>query len=272
MKRPSCICHLDCDCFYAQVELVRLGLPLDHPLCVVQWGMALAVSYAARPFGIKRGDKVEDIQRKGGGTVKLVHVETIGNAVTRSEDGENAGTRGEDEEEEADAVAVADGRNGDIKGTQKVSLARYRHASSKVFDVISALLPSSAFERASIDEAFLDITAHVEQRLRASGSTACDTSQLPPGTHVLSSEGSASSSTSSDLQTRLLCEGAVVMAEVRKIVQEVCLFLTLRSWPFFRSACGNGAIVHWPTTHRPRRSFFDSAQWGAGRSLCGTSV
>lgn len=31
------VAHLDLDCFYAQVEMVRLGIPEDKPLAVQQW-------------------------------------------------------------------------------------------------------------------------------------------------------------------------------------------------------------------------------------------
>lgn len=59
MKRSGVIANFYCDCFYTQVELVRL---------------ALQVSYAARTFGIKRGENVADIARKGAGKVRVVHV------------------------------------------------------------------------------------------------------------------------------------------------------------------------------------------------------
>ena len=48
------ILHLDLDCFYAQVEHVRLNIPQDEPLAVQQWGSLLAVNYPARVFGVKR--------------------------------------------------------------------------------------------------------------------------------------------------------------------------------------------------------------------------
>lgn len=31
------IAHIDIDCFYAQAEMVRLGVPEDKPLAVQQW-------------------------------------------------------------------------------------------------------------------------------------------------------------------------------------------------------------------------------------------
>ena len=56
MSRPRVILHIDLDCFYAQVESIRLGIPQDEPLAVQQWGSLLAVNYAARKFNIKRSN------------------------------------------------------------------------------------------------------------------------------------------------------------------------------------------------------------------------
>lgn len=287
MKRARVIAHLDCDCFYAQVELVRLRLPLDTPLCVVQWSSALAVSYAARPFGIKRGETVAEIARKGAGKVRVVHVQTIGNGGAPGADadadadaggvvvvggggggreggevmegaaaggrdvaegggnggGAGAGGRGHDGEDRGesdvaggsaaggaagDVVAgggaggdaagaraetapggAAGEASGDVKNTQKVSLARYRNASSQVFSVIASLLPGAPFERASIDEAFVDITAHVEARLSSSPSPP----PLPDGTHVVGARGGGA-----DAGERMLREGARVIHDVRAAV------------------------------------------------------
>lgn len=44
------ILHLDLDCFYAQVEMRRLGVARDQPLAVQQWDGVIAVNYAARKF------------------------------------------------------------------------------------------------------------------------------------------------------------------------------------------------------------------------------
>jgi nucleotidyltransferase/DNA polymerase involved in DNA repair len=56
--RPRVIVHLDLDCFYAQVEQRRLGIPASEPVAVQQWGSLLAVNYVARKFGIKRSASV----------------------------------------------------------------------------------------------------------------------------------------------------------------------------------------------------------------------
>lgn len=68
---------IDLDCFYAQVEHVRLGIPSTEPLAVVQWNLLVAVNYAAREFGIKRGqDNPRDAKKKCR-KIHLVHVELI---------------------------------------------------------------------------------------------------------------------------------------------------------------------------------------------------
>mmetsp|Transcript_48730 Transcript_48730/g.54526 ORF Transcript_48730/g.54526 Transcript_48730/m.54526 type:complete len:736 (+) Transcript_48730:144-2351(+) len=61
-----CVLLFDMDCFYAQCERLRLGLPLDVKLCLFQWNSVLAVTYPARKYGIKRGDNWDDVARKSG--------------------------------------------------------------------------------------------------------------------------------------------------------------------------------------------------------------
>src|SRR4051794_39704997 len=53
------MCHLDLDCFYAQVEMLRVGCPREVPFVVSQWNNLIAVNYAARARGIGRFDSVE---------------------------------------------------------------------------------------------------------------------------------------------------------------------------------------------------------------------
>ncbi|KAK6594695.1 impB/mucB/samB family protein [Botrytis cinerea] len=48
------IAHLDLDAFYAQVEMVRLGIEEDKPLAVQQWQGLIAINYPARAFGLNR--------------------------------------------------------------------------------------------------------------------------------------------------------------------------------------------------------------------------
>ncbi len=56
---------LDMDCFYAQCETVRLGLPQSLPLCLIQWNSVLAVNYPAREnFDIRRMDSLQIVREK----------------------------------------------------------------------------------------------------------------------------------------------------------------------------------------------------------------
>ena len=129
------ILHLDLDCFYAQVESRRLGLAADVPLAVQQWGGLLAVNYAARPFGVKRGMRVEEALRLCP-QLRTPHVRTIG---------------GDDD---------GDGAADNDRAQAKVSLDLYREASQQIFALIESHAP--VLERASVDEAYVDVTDLVE--------------------------------------------------------------------------------------------------------------
>jgi DNA polymerase eta len=117
------VIHLDLDAFYSQVEQIRLGLPKDTPLIVLQHDMTLAVSYAARPFGVKRGDT------RASATQKCPHIVV---------------------------VPVAELNN-------KPNLTLYRDESVKIFAVFRSF--GATVERASIDEAYLDVTKLVNANL-----------------------------------------------------------------------------------------------------------
>lgn len=82
MNRPTPpqhrICLLfDLDCFYAQCERVRLGLPEDISLALLQWNSVLAVTYPARKFGIKRGDSWEAVAEKSKNTCWAIHLKIL---------------------------------------------------------------------------------------------------------------------------------------------------------------------------------------------------
>ncbi|KAK3244516.1 hypothetical protein CYMTET_45871 [Cymbomonas tetramitiformis] len=135
------IVHCDLDCFYAQVEHKRLGVPMDVPLVVQQWEGLIAVNYAARKYGVTRGMRVPEAKRACP-ELRCVHVETIGG------DGPNDKTK-----------STAHDR-----ASSKVSLERYRRASVEIMAIFQRYTPLC--ERASIDEAYLDLTAQVEESLR----------------------------------------------------------------------------------------------------------
>ncbi|KAK3489126.1 DNA/RNA polymerase [Neurospora hispaniola] len=135
------IAHLDLDCFYAQVEMVRLGIPDDKPVAVQQWQGLIAVNYPARSFGIGRHCNVSEAKKL---CPDLIHQH------------------------------VATWREGDAKwdyhpdaaanmATHKVSLDPYRLESRKILAIIKEELPPhlQKVEKASIDEVFMDLSAQV---------------------------------------------------------------------------------------------------------------
>jgi DNA polymerase eta len=48
------VIHVDLDAFYAQCEMVRLGIDPTKPLAVQQWQGLIAMNYPARAFGLSR--------------------------------------------------------------------------------------------------------------------------------------------------------------------------------------------------------------------------
>lgn len=193
----SVILHCDLDCFYAQVERVRLSLPEDACLAVVQWNSALAVTYPARKYGINRGSNVDEIRKLAGDNVTIVHVETIGGEAAPPSDPDAA------PKPEQDPIH-----------TQKVSLARYRKASMEIFRTISACVSTygAKFEMASIDEAFIDVTAEVDRRVQCAES---ESRTLPEGTVVV-----GETLDMLDVSDVRLAHGADIASEVRKKVYD----------------------------------------------------
>ncbi|KIJ14289.1 hypothetical protein PAXINDRAFT_79476 [Paxillus involutus ATCC 200175] len=131
----------DSDAFYAACERVRLGLDPSVPLVVQQWESLIAVSYPAREFGISRMDKTKDAKKKCPNLV-AIHVATY--------------KEGEKEPGYWDDVNTR---------THKVSLDLYRRESNKIINLFKEALPSGEIEKASIDEAFIDFTRPVRERL-----------------------------------------------------------------------------------------------------------
>ncbi|KAI6122165.1 hypothetical protein EDD16DRAFT_1782340, partial [Pisolithus croceorrhizus] len=131
----------DSDAFYAACERVRLGLDPSAPLVVQQWESLIAVSYPARKYGISRMDKVKDAKKKCPNLV-TVHVATYKEGEGEPGYWEDIDTR-----------------------THKVSLDLYRRESSKIINIMKQSVPSGEIEKASIDEAFLDLSKPVRERL-----------------------------------------------------------------------------------------------------------
>ena len=168
MSQHRVIAHLDLDCFYAQVEQVRLGLDPVTPLAVYQWDGLLAVNYAARPFGIKRGMRCAQATKLCP-SLRLVHVPLISSQVPV------------DEEAAHDSQSPPPGER---REESKVSLERYREASNQIFRVLSEHF--KIVERASIDEAYVDLTeeAFAEKKEEKLPRGEDD---LPPSTFVVDS-------------------------------------------------------------------------------------
>ncbi|KAK2592926.1 DNA-directed DNA polymerase eta rad30 [Conoideocrella luteorostrata] len=121
--------------------MVRLGLPEDKPLAVQQWQGLIAVNYAARDCGIGRHCNVVE--------AKKLCPDLIAQHVATWREGDDKWAYRSD----AAANIVTD----------KVSLDPYSLESRKILAVIRDVLPPQLqrVEKASIDEVFLDLSAHV---------------------------------------------------------------------------------------------------------------
>ncbi|OWZ13000.1 hypothetical protein PHMEG_00013751 [Phytophthora megakarya] len=168
------IIHLDLDCFYAQVEQRRLSIPDGQPVAAQQWGSLLAVNYEARKFGVERGDFVDDAKKKCP-QIHLPHVDTLG---------ENR----------------KPGQPFD-RTHQKAILRRYRVASREIFAILGSMV--TVIEKASIDEAFMDVTDMARERL-AQAVYFCQ-EPVNHDTKVFEDE-------------RLLCIGASISREIRQVI------------------------------------------------------
>lgn len=136
------IALIDFDAFYAQCETVRLGLPKDQPLAVQQWKAIIALNYAGKAAGLKRGMSI-DAARSQCPDVVLQHVATW-------REGSSSWAYREDVNEHLT--------------TDKAALDPYRLQSRKAFDLIKSILPPSPIQRvekASIDEVFCDLSKQV---------------------------------------------------------------------------------------------------------------
>jgi DNA polymerase eta len=140
------IAHLDLDAFYAQCEMVRLGVPEDQPLAVRQWDGLIAINYPSRKFGLTRH------------IAPAKALELCPNLIMQ-----HCPTWKEGDEK-------WEYRNDAFKhiATQKVSLDPYRHASRRILAVIKETLPAAPLQRvekAGVDEVFMDLSAQVHSVL-----------------------------------------------------------------------------------------------------------
>ncbi|KAK8234494.1 hypothetical protein HDK77DRAFT_315737 [Phyllosticta capitalensis] len=139
------IAHIDLDAFYAQCEMVRLGVPAEQPLAVQQWQGLIAINYPARAFGLNRHITSAEAQKLCPDLI-MQHVATW-------KEGEATWAYHEDSFKNM--------------GSHKVSLDPYRSQSRKILALIKESLPADAqrVEKASIDEVFMDLSAHVHRVL-----------------------------------------------------------------------------------------------------------
>ncbi|KND87693.1 N-acetyltransferase eso1 [Tolypocladium ophioglossoides CBS 100239] len=139
------IAHIDLDAFYAQCEMVRLGVAEDRPLAVQQWQGLIAVNYPARDAGISRHCNVTE--------AKKLCPDLIAQHVATWREGD-------------DKWAYRDDAAANIT-SDKVSLDPYRLQSRKILALVKDALPHDLqkVEKASIDEVFLDLSAHVHSVL-----------------------------------------------------------------------------------------------------------
>ncbi|TID23310.1 DNA/RNA polymerase [Venturia nashicola] len=140
------IAHIDLDAFYAQCEMVRLGVPEDQPLGVQQWQGLIAINYPARKFGLGRHVTSTEA-KKMCPEIILQHVATW---------------------KEGDAKWAYHEDAYKHLGSHKVSLDPYRLESRKILATIKETLPPAPLQRvekAGIDEVFVDLSAQVHSIL-----------------------------------------------------------------------------------------------------------
>eukprot|EP00474_Spongospora_subterranea_P002347 CRZ02805.1 hypothetical protein [Spongospora subterranea] len=145
------IALIDLDCFYCQVEQNRLSVSRDIPLAVRQWDGLVAVNYAARARGLgsrhfSGPDSLINVLKQCPELV-LVHTDTMDSS-------------GETTSYLPNARPVA-------KESCKINLGRYRAASATVMAIIVSYSSLITVEKASIDEAFLDLTKLVDARVKS---------------------------------------------------------------------------------------------------------
>ena len=140
------IAHIDLDAFYAQCEMVRLGVPEDQPLAVQQWQGLIAINYPARAFGLGRHVDITEAKR--------LCPQLITQHVATWREGDDKWAYREDSSKHI--------------ASDKVSLDPYRLQSRKILATIKETLPQAPLQRvekASIDEVFLDLSAQIHSIL-----------------------------------------------------------------------------------------------------------
>lgn len=136
----SVIAHIDLNAFFAQVEQIRLNLSLNDPIVCAQWSSLIAVSYAARSYGINRMDTIKVARAKCPDLI-IAHAAVF-------------------QKGSSHWAYVPGLPDPDI---HKVLLDPYRRESRKIFKVIKLFCKN--VEKASVDEGYLDLGSIVYERL-----------------------------------------------------------------------------------------------------------
>lgn len=207
---------VDYDAFYASCETVRLGLPHSQPLAVQQWHHIIALNYAGRGFGFKRGATAVEVKRLCPHIV-LQHVATW-------REGESSWAYREDAAEPSNMKK------------DKAALDPYRIQSRKSLEVIKAALPPAPLqkiEKASVDEVFLDLSAQVHSTLLSrypellpSVRMPGDHLPLPPPNLSFDPESHLIETDESDIEEGLdwdvvaLQIGSEIISNLRKVIRE----------------------------------------------------
>jgi nucleotidyltransferase/DNA polymerase involved in DNA repair len=223
MSQDRVILLFDLDCFYAQCERVRLGLPLEVQLSLLQWNSVLAVTYPARKCGIKRGDTWYDVAQKSNDVCWAIHLPILTRTTPSTSNTNNTSTMNDEETTQAQEEDDNDDKNSiaslqeafdmiykmnpeeQIRCQQtergvrrqnhegKACLERYRIASMRIFSLVLQTLQDRldknqfTLERASIDEFYLDITNYCHDNT----STATQPDGVQHNTIVIGSSASA---------------------------------------------------------------------------------
>lgn len=131
---------IDMNAFFAQCEQVRLGKGLEDPVVCCQWKSLIAVSYAARKYGISRLDPL-------GLALKKCPQLVVGHAAVFK--------KGESFWRYIDGLPS--------QAIHKVSLDPYRRELRKVFRILQS--QCDLVEKASVDECYLDLGRLVYSKL-----------------------------------------------------------------------------------------------------------
>ncbi|KAJ8520184.1 hypothetical protein ONZ45_g2994 [Pleurotus djamor] len=148
----------DSDAFYAACEMVRLQTDPEKPLVVQQWESLIAVNYPARKFGISRMDRVKDAKKKCP-ELMCVHVATFKEGETEPGYWGEVDSRTHKVRDDHDHSVPL------VPNDHKVSLDPYRKESAKILNIFKEGLPDVEIEKASIDEAFFDLTRPVRDAI-----------------------------------------------------------------------------------------------------------